>query len=221
LAREPGLRAVVLSGKGKAFCAGIDVGTLHAFMDAGAGKLAKRTHGITNLYQQAAWIWHELPVPVIAAVHGVAFGGGFQLALGADIRVATPHARFSIMETRWGLIPDMAGTQLMRHLARDDIIRELTYTGRVFCAAEAHSYGFVTQIREDPLVYALTVAHEIASRSPDAVRAAKRLLNGAASLTPAAGVLAESIAQNALMGSDNQREAVKANIGQRAPQFRD
>jgi enoyl-CoA hydratase/carnithine racemase len=221
LAREPGLRAVVLSGEGKAFCAGIDVSTLQAFMDAAAGKLTRRTHGITNLYQQTAWIWHELPVPVIAAVHGVAFGGGFQLALGADIRIAAPDARFSIMESRWGLIPDMAGTQLMRHLARDDVIRELTYTGRVFSAAEAHSYGFVTQIREDPLAYALTVAHEIASRSPDAVRAAKRLLNDAATMTPAAGLLAESVAQDGLMGRGNQREAVKANIGQRAPQFRD
>jgi enoyl-CoA hydratase/carnithine racemase len=221
LAHEPGLRAVVLSGEGKAFCAGIDVGTLHAFMSAGAGELAKRTHGITNLYQQAAWIWHELPVPVIAAVHGVAFGGGFQLALGADIRIAAPDARFSIMETRWGLIPDMAGTQLMRHLARDDVIRELTYTARIFSANEAQAYGFVTQVSENPHAKALAVAHEIATRSPQAVRAAKHLLRNAPLLDPAAAFAAESKAQDLLMGGDNQREAVLANIEQRAPHFKD
>jgi enoyl-CoA hydratase/carnithine racemase len=221
LAREPCLRAVVLSGEGEAFCAGIDVSTLHAFMGAGAGKLAKRTHGITNLYQQAAWVWHELPVPVIAAIHGVAFGGGLQLALGADIRLAAPGARFSIMETRWGLIPDMAGTQLMRQLARADVIRELTYTARIFSASEAQAYGFVTRICENPYTEAQAVAREIATRSPQAVRAAKQLLCNAPLLDPAAAFAAESKAQDLLMGSDDQREAVLANIEHRAPHFKD
>jgi enoyl-CoA hydratase/carnithine racemase len=221
LAHEPGLRAVVLSGEGKAFCAGIDVGTLHAFMEAGADKLAERTHGITNLYQRAAWIWQELPVPVIAAVHGVAFGGGLQLALGADIRFAAPDARFSIMETKWGLIPDMAGTQLMRHLARADVIRELTYTARIFSASQAQAFGLVTRVCENPCQEALAVAREIATRSPQAVRAAKRLLRDAPLLHPAAGLAAESTAQDLLMGGGNQREAVSANIEGRTPQFKD
>lgn len=222
LARERGLRAVVLSGEGKAFCAGIDKSTLEALTSAGGGALARRTHGIANIYQQSVWVWRQLPVPVIAAVHGVAFGGGFQLALGADIRVASPDTRFSIMEIRWGLVPDMAGTQLMRHLARDDVIRELTYTGRTFSADEAFAFGFVTRVCQSPHQKALTVAREIAENSPEAVRAAKRLLNDATTDWSAEhGLLAESCAQDRLMGSENQREAVSAGLERRVPLFKD
>ena len=140
-ATMPGLRCVVLSGEGKAFCAGLDMGSFAAMKaegDAvpGVRDLTKRTHGIANRPQQCAWLWRELPVPVIAAVHGVAFGGGFQIMLGADIRYATADARFSVMEIKWGLVPDLAGTQLMRHLAREDVVRELTYTGRIFNGTE-------------------------------------------------------------------------------------
>ena len=150
-----GLRAVVLSGEGRAFCAGLDMASFAAMKaegDAvpGVRDLGPRMHGIANRPQHCAWLWRELPVPVIAAVHGVAFGGGLQIALGDDLRFAAPDARFSVMEIKWGLVPDLAGTQLMRHLAREDVVRELTYTGRIFDAREAQQLGLVTRVVDDP-----------------------------------------------------------------------
>jgi enoyl-CoA hydratase/carnithine racemase len=221
-----GLRAVVLSGEGRAFCAGLDMASFAAMKaqgDAvpGVRDLTRRTHGIANRPQQCAWLWRTLPVPVIAAVHGVAFGGGFQIALGADLRYATPDARFSVMEIKWGLVPDLAGTQLMRHLAREDVVRELTYTGRVFDAKEAQQLGFVTRVVDDPRAAALETAREIAAKSPDAVRAAKRLLNLAVASDAAAGLMAESAEQQKLIGAPNQLEAVAANLQKRAANFRD
>ena len=234
LADMKGLRAVVLSGEGKAFCAGLDMGSFAAMKDAkdqangkggdkvpGVRDLTRRTHGIANRPQQCAWVWRTLPVPVIAAVHGVAFGGGFQIALGADIRYATADARFSVMEIKWGLVPDLAGTQLMRHLAREDIVRELTYTGRIFAGNEAEKLGFVTRIVADPHAAALETAREIAAKSPDAVRAAKRLLNLAVASDAAAGLMAESVEQQKLIGSPNQLEAVMSNLQKRVASYRD
>jgi len=222
LRHEPKLRAVVLSGDGKAFCGGIDLASLEHLGSQAPDALMHRPWGLTNMFQHAAWVWRDLPVPVIAAVHGVAFGGGFQIILGADMRLAAPDARFSVMEIRWGLVPDMAGTLLMRQLARDDIIRELTYTGRIFSAAEALEFGFVTRVSENPHSDALALAKDIARQSPDAVREAKRLFNG---LCPAAtlaeGLRAESDAQGRLIGSFNQREAVSAGLQKRPPRFKD
>ena len=222
LAGEKGLRAVVLSGEGPAFCAGLDMGRFAAMKDGGGEErdLAMRTHGLANFPQAAGWGWRQLPVPVIAAVHGVAFGGGFQLALGADIRILAADARMSIMEIKWGLVPDMAGTPILAGLVRDDILRELTYTGRIFSAREALGYGLATKVCDDPRAAAFELAREIAGRSPDAIRAAKRLLNNL-SVDPAAALLAESIEQMKLMGSPNQLEAVRANIEKRPPRFAD
>jgi enoyl-CoA hydratase/carnithine racemase len=180
--------------------------------------LTKRTHGLANFAQQAVWGWRQLPVPVIAAVQGVAFGGGFQLALGADMRFLTPDARMSIMEIKWGLVPDMAGTPILATLVRDDILRELTYTGRIFSAQDALSYGLATRICDDPRAAAFEVAREIAGKSPDAIRAAKRMLNRL-SVDPGPALLAESVEQQNLIGSSNQTEAVRANIEKRAPRF--
>ena len=230
LAEMKGLRAVVLSGEGKAFCAGLDMGSFAAMKDAGNQEgdkvpgvrdLTRRTHGIANRPQQCAWVWRTLPVPVIAAVHGVAFGGGFQIALGADMRYATADARFSVMEIKWGLVPDLAGTQLMRHLAREDVVRELTYTGRVFNGEEAEKLGFVTRVVDDPRAAGFETAREIASKSPDAVRAAKRLLNLAITSDAATGLMAESVEQQKLIGSPNQLEAVMSNLQKRAASYRD
>ena len=187
----------------------------------GGGRLEARTHGISNRPQYAAWIWREVPVPVIAAVHGVAFGGGFQVMLGADFRYVAPGTRMCVMEMKWGLVPDMAGTQLMRHLAREDVVRELTYTGRIFSAEEAVDLGFATRLCDDPHGAALETAREIASKNPDAVRAAKRILNQAPYADAAAGLLSESREQDLLIGSANQIEAVKANLEKRAPKFED
>ena len=225
LKRERGLRAVVLSGEGRAFCAGLDMGRFGKMAEAkeaaGARNLGLRSHGIANRPQYAVWVWRELPVPVIAAVHGVAFGGGFQIMLAADMRYVAPGTRLSIMEIKWGLVPDMAGTQLLRHLVRDDVARELTYTGRIFSPEEALAYGLATRICEDPRAAALEVAREIAGRSPDAIRAAKRLFNAARVVDVAAGLTQEAIEQEALIGSANQIEAVRANLEQRPPRFTD
>jgi enoyl-CoA hydratase/carnithine racemase len=228
LAGEKGLRAVVLSGEGRAFCAGLDMGRFAAMKEKGGNgiaggekrDLAIRTHGLANFPQAAVWGWRQLPVPVVAAVHGVAFGGGFQLALGADMRFLSTDARMSIMEIKWGLVPDMAGTPILASLVRDDILRELTYTGRIFSAQDALSYGLATRICDDPRAAAFEVAREIAGKSPDAIRAAKRLLNNL-SVNPGPALLAESVEQTRLIGSPNQLEAVRANIEQRAPCFSD
>src|SRR5882757_5732949 len=220
LSREKGVRAVVLSGEGRAFCAGLDMGRFAAMKETdgngieGGEKrdLAARTHGLANYPQQAVWGWRQLPVPVIAAIQGVAFG--------ADMRFLAPDARMSIMEIKWGLVPDMAGTPILASLVRDDILRELTYTGRIFSAQEALSYGLATRICDDPRAAAFELAREIAGKSPDAIRAAKRMLNNL-SVDPVPALLAESVEQQQLLGSPNQTEAVHANMEKRAPRFAD
>ena len=221
---NPEIRVVVLSGEGKAFCAGLDVGNFAGMAPGDATQpipksLSERTNGIANLPQYAAWMWRELPVPVITAMHGVAFGGGFQVALGADIRIAAPGTRMSVMEIKWGLVPDMAGTQLMRHLARDDVIRELTYTGRIFDAEEALAMGFVTRIAADPLGEAMDIARQISQRSPDAIRGDKQLLNECLYLDPAEGLLLESQLQDRIIGKPNQIEAVMSQLEGRPAAF--
>lgn len=224
LKEEQGLRAVVLSGEGKAFCAGLDTGNFARTAEAGretrpAGRLLPRTHGIANRPQYAVWIWREVPVPVIAAVHGVAFGGGFQLTLGADIRIVAPDTKMSVMEIKWGLIPDMAGTVLLRDLLRDDVLRELTYTGRIFTGDEAYRMGLATSLSPDPRADALKMAREIAQKNPDAIRAGKRLLNALPTTSDAEGLLAESREQDSIIGKPNQIEAVMSQMQKRAPNF--
>ncbi len=230
LIAQPGLRAVVISGEGRAFCAGLDMGRFETMAAPSASgdvrkandlRLAPRSHGIANGPQYAVMVWQDVPVPVIAAVHGVAFGGGFQVALGADLRFVAPDTRMSVMEIKWGLVPDMAGVALMRNLARADIVRELTYSGRVFSGTEAFSLGFATRVCDDPYAQAMQFAAEIAAKSPDAIRADKRLLKLAETADPAAILLAESAEQVAVLGSPNQVEAVTANLQKRAPRFVD
>lgn len=220
LAAMPGLRAVVLSGEGRAFCAGLDMASM-ASGGASAGKdLRDRTHGVANLFQHVAWGWRELAVPVIAAVHGIAFGGGFQIMSGADIRILRPDTRLSIMEMKWGLVPDMAGVALWRTLVRDDVLRELTYTAREFSGEEAARLGFATRTADHPHADAMALARAIAGRNPDAVRAAKRLYNGYSNDAEAL-LMAESIEQAGVIRTPNQIEAVRANVEKRAPNFRD
>jgi enoyl-CoA hydratase/carnithine racemase len=233
LKTEKGVRCVVLSGEGRAFCAGLDMGNFGRMAEGGGGAgagnpaarsdegLGARTHGPANRAQYACWVWREVPVPVIAAVHGVAFGGGFQVALGADMRYVAPDARLAVMEIKWGLVPDMAGTQLMRHLAREDIVRELTYTGRIFSGEEAYRYGFATRVCADPYGEAMSTAREIAAKSPEAIRAAKRILNQAVLTDVQSGLTQESVEQGRLIGSKNQVEAVMSNLQKRDPQFAD
>jgi enoyl-CoA hydratase/carnithine racemase len=220
LRETKGLRVVILSGEGRAFCAGLDMGSMTSG-GASAGKdLRDRTHGLANLFQHVAWGWRELPVPVIAAVHGIAFGGGFQIMSGADIRIVRPDARLSIMELKWGLVPDMAGVALWRTLVRDDLLRELTYTAREFSGEDALRFGFATRLAEDPHTEALALAREIAGRNPDAVRGAKRMYN-AYTHDAEALLMAESVEQAAVIRTPNQIEAVRANMEKRAPKFAD
>lgn len=215
---DPSVRVVVLSGEGKNFCGGLD---MSLFASGELVSLPERTHGITNIYQQVAWVWHEVPVPVIAAVHGSCVGGGLQIICGADMRYIHPDTKLSIMEIKWGLIPDMAGTQLWKNFVREDVIRELTYTGRVFTAKEGNEYGFVTRLTETPLQDALETAKAIAGKNPDAIRASKRMLNQQAQATSEEGLLIESEEQQAIIGQPNQMEAVRANFEKRAPAFAD
>jgi enoyl-CoA hydratase/carnithine racemase len=225
---EAGLRAVVLSGEGRAFCAGLDTSNFAAMASgergggqgsAGALVTAKRTPGGSNRAQHAVMVWREIPVPVIAAIHGVAFGGGYQLTLAPDMRFVTPDAKLSVLEIKWGLIPDMGGMVLLRGLVRDDVARELTYSGRIFSGEEAYRMGLATRVCDDPRAEALAFAREVAGRNPHAIRAAKRLLNLAAEADQREILLEESREQTALIGSPNQVEAVKAALENRAPTF--
>jgi enoyl-CoA hydratase/carnithine racemase len=226
LAAQRSLRAVVLSGEGRAFCAGLDFASFLAMGGGGGGNggrslLDRDRDTPANFAQRAAWIWSEIPVPVIAAVHGVAYGGGLQIALGADIRIVHPEARLSVMEIKWGLIPDMTGTQTLRHLVRLDVAKELTFTGRIVAGTEATEIGLATRTSPTPLEDALAMAREIATKSPNAIRAGKRLLNQSVSLGLAEGLKLEESLQRSLMGQPNQMEAVKANLETRGPRFAD
>jgi enoyl-CoA hydratase/carnithine racemase len=226
------IRAVVLSGEGKAFCAGLDMGNFAnmasgksggeaaAKSDTGLGRLEPRTHGLANRAQYTSWVWREIPVPVIAAIHGVAFGGGCQISIGADMRYAAPGTRFCIMEMKWGLVPDMGATPYLPSLLRDDVLRELTYTNRIVDAAEALALGLVTRVGDNPLEMAMQTAGEIAGRNPEAIRAAKRILNDAPFQTPQQILLAESREQDKIIGFPNQVEAIMANMEKRAPNFK-
>ncbi len=219
LEKTAGLRVVILSGEGRAFCAGLDMASM-----AGGGSgndLSARSHGDANLGQQVAWGWRMLPVPVIAAAHGVAFGGGFQILSGADIRIAHPETRCAIMELKWGLVPDMAGFPLWRTMVRDDVLRELTYTNREFTGAEAKDFGFVTHIDFNPHAKALELAQVIAGKNPHAIRGAKRLCNLIGHASDAELLIAETTEQLKLMRMPNQVEAVMANMEKRQPVFVD
>ena len=211
--RDADIRCVVLAGEGRAFCAGIDIMSLSSLLGQDMDELlVKRTHGDANDFQEFALAWRNLPVPVIAAVHGACFGAGLQLALGADIRVAAPDARLSVMEMKWGLVPDMGGMALLPALIRSDVLRRLTYTAETVEADQALDWGLVTEIADDPLARAMTLARDIAEKSPSAIRAAKRLI-GTAETAPMPEVLmAESVEQAALIGTPDQLAAIQRGM---------
>jgi enoyl-CoA hydratase/carnithine racemase len=206
-------RVVVLSGDGPSFCAGLDFKSFMSEPDRDLLGFDRREGEPENFAQRAAHGWRSLPVPVIAAVHGNALGGGLQLALAADIRIAAPDTRLSVMEIRYGLIPDMGLSRTLPPLVRDDVARELTYTGRLVEAEEALEMGLVTRLADDPRAEALELAAEIADKSPTAIRSAKRLIGEAPHLDTAAGLALEEELQRALMGSPEQLEAVAKALG--------
>ena len=215
------VRAVVLHGEGKAFCAGLDFGSFLGSPDLMQKLLARGEESPANMAQRAAWVWQEVKVPVIAAVHGFAFGGGLQIALGADMRYVTADAEFSVMEITWGLIPDMSITQTLLELVPLDVAKELTFTGRKLSGTEAVALGLATKVCADPLADALETAKLIATKSPHAIRAGKALLRDAPGMSRADALKLETALQVTLLGSPNQTEAVQANMMKRAPAFKD
>ena len=221
LQKMKGLRVVVLAGEGASFCAGLDTSSFGSAPNPDDPELTERTYGNANKFQQVAVQWRKLPVPVITAIHGVCFGGGLQIASGADIRVVHPESRMSIMEMKWGLVPDMGGYALWRGLIRDDVLRELTYTNREFSGAEAERIGLATFVEDDPLAKANEIAQVIANKNPHAIRAAKRLSAGMLERETDAILLEESIEQHAIIRSPNQVEAVMAAMAKRPPDFQD
>ncbi|HEY5318742.1 MAG TPA: crotonase/enoyl-CoA hydratase family protein [Solirubrobacteraceae bacterium] len=221
LTREPGLRAVVLHGEGPSFSSGLDLMSMMSD-PAGLPALIDRLRaGVPTWFQRAAYDWTRVPVPVIAAIHGNCLGGGLQIALGADIRISAPDARLSVMEVKWGLIPDMSITRTLPRLVGIDVAKELTYTGRVLTGEQALALGLVTRVSEDPLASAQELAADIAGRSPDAVRAAKRLFEEAWSETAENGLALEAELQRSLIGSPNQLAAVTAGMAKEPPEFTD
>jgi enoyl-CoA hydratase/carnithine racemase len=227
LAEAKDVRAVVLSGNGRGFCAGLDMDSFQGMADSDSGggssadALLSRGDGPENHAQRPAWVWKTLPVPVIAAIHGVAYGGGIQIALGADIRFAAPDAKLSIMEIKWGLIPDMSLTQTLRDLVPLDVAKELTFTGRVLSGEEAQRLGLVTHVAYNPLEAAMNLAREIAGKSPDAIRAGKKLYEDSWHADAGTGLALEASLQTDLIGQPNQVEAIMANFEKRSPNFKD
>ena len=224
LSEAKDVRAVVLSGNGRGFCAGLDMQSMAGLADGASGggsTLLDRDERPENFAQRPAMVWKRMPVPVIAALHGVAYGGGAQIALGADMRIASPDTKMSIMEIKWGLIPDMSISQTLRDIVPLDVAKELTLTGRVLNGEEAQKIGLVTKVVEDPLAHALDIANEIASKSPDAIRAGKQLLDTIWHADERTGLELEASLQASLIGSPNQVEAVKSNFEKRPPEFSD
>lgn len=219
IGKDKQLRAVILQGSGPAFCAGLDFSTvlkqpvklLRSFTKYGIKK--------TNLFQQVCWCWRELPIPVIAVLHGYCYGGGMQIALAADFRIATADCEMSIMEIKWGLIPDMTGSVTLRELVPLDVAKELTMTGRVFHGEEAKQLNLVTRVAQDPMAEAINLADALKSRSPDAISAAKSLFQQTWNAPESQAFDVESKLQFKLLRSKNQRRAMKANGKKKAPQF--
>lgn len=222
IANHGQVRAVVLYGIGENFCAGLDLNILrNGQLDAFAGELLS-LHGdsAANRLQRAALIWRELPMPVIASLRGVTFGGGLQLALGADIRLASPDTRLSVMEVKWGLIPDMGITETLPDQLALDVAKELLWTGRIVEAEEELALGLITRICVEPLQGARALAEEIAGKSPEVIRRAKQLLSTSWRDEAAASLRREAELQLELIGSEHQKEATQANLERREPLFR-
>jgi enoyl-CoA hydratase/carnithine racemase len=221
LAERRDVRVVVLHGRGKSFCSGLDVASVMAGGPETMAEMIDHKVGPANLVQQVAWVWREMPQPVIAALHGHVYGGGLQIALGADIRLVTPDAKVSVLEIVWGLIPDMAITQTLLPWVRRDVLKELTFTGRTITGQQAAELGLMTRVEEDPVKEALLMAREIVDRNPHAVQAAKKLYDTAATMSPEDSFALELELQRGVLGSPNQMEASMARLQRRKPNFSD
>jgi enoyl-CoA hydratase/carnithine racemase len=227
LKADPAVRAVVLSGAGRGFCSGLDFSSFQQMAgatdrpEADLGDIGRRDDRITNIGQQAVYVWTEMPAATIAAVHGPAVGAGIQLALGCDIRIVAPDAKLSVLEIRWGLVPDMTGTQMLPRLVGLDVAKELAFTGRMVSGTEAHELGLATRVADDPHAAALELAHEIAGKNPHAIKGVKALLNMAGQVPLGDAFKAEERTMGSLIGSPNNVEAVTAYFEKRDPTFAD
>lgn len=220
VAADRSIRAVILAGAGRAFCAGLDFAAV-----AKAGPLATARGFVklpgrrTNLFQQACWAWRELPVPVIAVLHGPCFGGGLQLALAADFRFATPDCELSVMEAKWGLIPDMTGSVTLRELVGMDVAKRLTMTAEIVDGRQALAYGLVTGVADDPAKEADALVGQLLTRSPDAVALTKRLFHSTWTQSPRRAFWTETWLQARLMRTANHRVARAANLAKELPTY--
>jgi enoyl-CoA hydratase/carnithine racemase len=229
LSADRSVRVAILHGDGSAFCAGLDFMSFAAMMsgqltaDSEQVKRAvdDKTKGGASWFQLPAWVWYEAPFPVIAAVHGAAYGAGLHIALGADIRVVAPDAKLAFVEVNWGLVPDMSGSQALRRLVPLDVAKKMAMTGLPISGEEAARYGLATEVSDTPYETARELAAVIAKKSPDAIRSIKRLLNQSALLPLADGLAMEFECSGALMGSPNQMEAIGASFEKREPRFAD
>lgn len=221
LARDKTVRAVVVAGEGRSFSAGLDFASVNARPANVVKAFLPRPWraGMTNAFQEPVWAWRRVPAPVIAAVHGHCYGGGFQIAIGADFRYATPDSSWSIMEGRWGLVPDMGGVRPLAELIGIDRAKRLVMTAETFTGAEAHEYGLVTELAEDPVAAATAFAERLALQSPDQLANAKRLLNESW-FRPARSVLArERLRQLPLLAAANTKIARQAGLAKETPVY--
>jgi enoyl-CoA hydratase/carnithine racemase len=216
LRQLPGLRAVILHGEGRAFSAGLDVKSMLKQPLAALDILKREADEATNLAQRVAYGWHLLPVPVIAVTQGLCFGGGLQIALGADFRFSTPDCRFSVMEIKWGIIPDMSGSVTLRNLMGVDTAMELAMSGRELLAPEARVLGLVSRVCEDPLAEARAFANDLLGKSPDALAGIKQLYRQAWAHSDEAMLKEETRLQQKILGRPNQwRATLKGLFGWR------
>lgn len=211
LAKNRDIRAVILRGEGNAFCSGLDVKSIMKNPISAAKLLIKPGRKISNLAQDVGYLWRQIPVPVIAVTQGKCWGGGFQIALGADFRYTTPDCEFSIMEMKWGLIPDMSGSITLRELISIDLAKELTMTARIFDGNEAKEMGLVSRVSETPFDDAIAFAKEISKRSPDAIANTKKLFNNTWTATEKVALWWETKLQKQIIGRWNQRAAISQN----------
>lgn len=229
LSADPSVRVAVLHGEGAAFCAGLDFsnfaemlsGNLRADSEHVQKALHDKSQEGASWFQMPAWVWYEAPFPVIAAIQGAAYGAGLHIALGADMRIVAPDAKLAFVEVNWGLVPDMSGTQALRRLVPLDLAKRMTMTGQPISGEQAVRYGLATELSDTPYESARALAETIAAKSPDAVRAIKRLLNQSALLSVADGLAMEFECSGALMGTENQGEAIRASFERRSPRFSD
>ncbi len=219
LRRDRTLRAVVISGAGESFCSGLDFGSVLAQPSGIVRSFLPRPWRGTNTFQEACWAWRRLPVPVIAAVHGHCYGGGLQIALAADFRIATPDSEWSVLEGKWGIIPDMTGVRTLKELVGVDTAKQLTMTARMLSGKEAHDLGLVTELAAVPEEAAHALARELSLRSPDALAAAKRLFDGTWTSSARHTFARERAEQLFLLFAANTKAARKAAFAKVPPSF--